>query len=507
MVFGLFDRWKSKNILAILLVLHTSFLPSAYAYDENDGHDHDDDGRIEIFDDEPFVITPGEDAYEGHIDGDCVGSGCDERDDDRDGGYGDYDDDGPDYDDDHHDSSDTGHEGKEDDRDLESVSEDRGSSTSNSVPRIERHVIARQDSDRGDGVIFAKDSSGTVYYPGAFGHKNLYERLDETLFVKSVDGKSFLPLEGIKDCAPVFNCADFGYRPDWWNYPDYIDYEDGAHAGYYWDLAQFTEKQLAIKTSIATARVAYQNDAGKIKVLNEAKYFLEKAERAYTGHAEEQAHVFQQASLEIVKTIADIGIGISPLGWGKDVYEFITGKSIVDGRELSQTERILAAAGVVMPGAAGLAFAGIKIVARHPFAKTGINSAVKSYDKISDLLGSMKVARFKEGKDLSEVAVIGRDMGTVREAADKLQLSGIKVVTFEPSLEASVGLGKLNGGTRVSYDEVPTTSMYEENMSWVDEIVKNEVTVIDIGNPKKLVERSRFYDDEVLNIFGEVNKL
>ncbi|KHD86993.1 MAG: hypothetical protein OM95_16875 [Bdellovibrio sp. ArHS] len=79
MVFGFFDHWKFKNILAIVLALHTSFLPSAYAYDENDGYDHGNDGRIEIFDDEPFVITLGEDAYEGYFDGDCVGSGCDER--------------------------------------------------------------------------------------------------------------------------------------------------------------------------------------------------------------------------------------------------------------------------------------------------------------------------------------------------------------------------------------------------------------------------------------------
>ncbi|KYG61986.1 hypothetical protein AZI85_07195 [Bdellovibrio bacteriovorus] len=506
-MFGLLDRWKSKNILAILLVLHTSFLPSAYAYDENDGHDHDDDGRIEIFDDEPFVITPGEDAYEGHIDGDCVGSGCDERDDDRDGGYGDYDDDGPDYDDHHHDNSDTGHEGKEDNRDLDSASEDRGSSNSNSVPRIERHVIARQDSDRGDGVIFAKDSNGTVYYPGAFGHKNLYERLDETLFVKSVDGKSFLPLEGIKDCAPVFDCADFGYRPDWWNYPDYIDYEDGAHAGYYWDLAQFTEKQLSIKTSIATARVAYQNDAGKIKVLNEAKYFLEKAERAYTGHAEEQAHVFQQASLEIVKTIADIGIGISPLGWGKDVYEFITGKSIVDGRELSQTERVLAAAGVAMPGVAGLAIAGIKIVARNPFTKVTVKSAFSQYEHVSDILGGMKVARFKEGKDISEVAVIGRDMSSVRDAAGRLEVAGVKTVVFEPTKSSSNAFIKGTKSGRVPYDKIPSYEIYKENMEWVDRIQSGQITIIDIGNPKNIKERSRFYDDEVLKIFEEENKL
>lgn len=487
MVFGLFDRWKSKNILAILLVLHTSFLPSAYAYDENDGHDHDDDGRIEIFDDEPFVITPGEDTYEGHIDGDCVGSGCDERDDDRDGGYGDYDDDGPSYENDDHEGSEVGH--NSDGHGRQSLEEKDQSRTYRKYGPLDERPIDRQDADRGDGTIIARDIYGNIYYRGEpseddyFDHTDIYETKDGVLYVKSTDNKKFLPLNGIKDCAIQFDCGDLGYREDWWNYSYQPAYKNAQQ--YYWKLEAFSKVNLEIKSSLKSARAAHQKALDKLRVLDEVEFLQDLAKDQFHFEDPQGAAAYQAAALEILKTVTEIGIGVSPLGWGKDVYELITGKSILDGRALSRTERVLAAAGVVMPGVAGLAFAGIKIVARHPLTKTGINSAVKSYDKISDLLGSMKVARFKEGKNLSEVAVIGRDMGTVREAADRLELSGIKVIKFDPSSQAMTDLDMASAGGRVPYEMVPNTQVYKENMQWVSEILRKEVTVIDIGNPKK----------------------
>lgn len=60
-------------------------------------------------------------------------------------------------------------------------------------------------------------------------------------------------------------------------------------------------------------------------------------------------------------------------------------------------------------------------------------------------------------------------------------------------------------GSRIPYEKVPSMTIYKENMNWVDKILSDNITIIDVGNTKGLVEKSRFYDDEILRIFGEVN--
>lgn len=55
-----------------------------------------------------------------------------------------------------------------------------------------------------------------------------------------------------------------------------------------------------------------------------------------------------------------------------------------------------------------------------------------------------------------------------------------------------------NGNRLISYESIPKTMTHKENMN---------ISVLDVGNPLGIRERSRFYDDEVLEFFSEVNKL
>ncbi|WP_413612891.1 hypothetical protein [Bdellovibrio sp. HCB-110] len=68
-----------KKIISAILVFQLVLSPLAYA-DNNDGRDGNHDGRIDLDFDDDFVISPGRDNGEGSVDGNCAGSGCDDRD-------------------------------------------------------------------------------------------------------------------------------------------------------------------------------------------------------------------------------------------------------------------------------------------------------------------------------------------------------------------------------------------------------------------------------------------
>ena len=145
------------------------------------------------------------------------------------------------------------------------------------------------------------------------------------------------------------------------------------------------------------------------------------------------------------------------------------------------------------------------IIARNPLTRKGISSAVAHAEKLTDILGDLKPVRFKEGKNLSEVAIIGRDMTYVREAGARLNAAGVKTRIFTPSKIANDALqnaSKAYDGKNVPYDIIPETFAYKENMDWVKNVNIDEVPVIDIGNPSGKTIPSRFYDDEILNFFG-----
>jgi hypothetical protein len=58
-----------------------------------------------------------------------------------------------------------------------------------------------------------------------------------------------------------------------------------------------------------------------------------------------------QAYLEVAYQLADVAMGFVPgVGWGKDVYESVTGTNLLTGKSLSDTERAFAVLGVLTVG-------------------------------------------------------------------------------------------------------------------------------------------------------------
>lgn len=439
-------QW-SRLILSILIVFQTAFSPTAYAYE---------DGPTYSFD-EPDYVTVGDSRGSGQDDGNCIGGGCDSP-----TGGNQYDDDYDDGGDQNSDREGSASDGRRDDRDRQG-----------------------HDSHQGNGR-------------GGQKHDYVFNPMHSRVSAK-----------GLWQCSINFTCAEKGYGNQFWKFqgnPDWSNtqwnqFNRGVKfAKFYFKVIKHHQERASQPTQL--------RPEVKQELLKQSQWLIQEAKTLAQQNKKDEGFKLLKASDKLTSFIVDFSISVSPLGWAKDVYEFTTGKSLVTGQTLSQTERVLAGAGVVLPGVVPLAFAGLKIVARNPLTKEGIKGAVRSAREVSELLGELKMVRFKEGKDLAEVAVIGRNMDAVRAAGERLNVAGISTRIFEPSEMAKLDLFKSaeKAGSNVPYDQIPLTAMYRENMSWVDGLIKENVTVIDVGNSKGIIEKSRFYDDEVLKIFGEANQ-
>ncbi len=121
--------------------------------------------------------------------------------------------------------------------------------------------------------------------------------------------------------------------------------------------------------------------------------------------------------------------------------------------------------------------------------------------------------RIREGVDSSKIAVIGRKMpGVVDPTADYLRKNGIKVETFSDD-KAWTNFKKMQedyneakGLPRDMFlpiDEVIKTELYKNNKKWAQKLKEERYTVIDMGNPKEIIEMSAFYSIEKKILFGE----
>lgn len=502
--FRHFLRWA----LSLVLTIQILFPYKAFSYD--DDHESGDDRDL------PGVLCIGR----------CEGEGGYEDGRDRDdggnqggGGHADYDEQSPD---DHNDHGEGG-EWDRDDRDRrdDDHSAQNGDRNDRNNAKYGERGLQHGDRDRGDGVIFVRDQRGNVYYRGEPAwveetdqgdfyhpdHRDLYFDTKNNVFVKSVDQSRLLPLDGLKVCVANDSCVSKGYRADWWNYSQSPDFENGEQAGDWLEVSAFYEKQFEIKKQLnkAYSNPAVRSSSAKYAVLREADFLHGQARQAYIQSRREEAEALQRGAKELAFFLTDVGISVSPLGWAKDAYELITGTRLIDGKKLTDGERLAAGIGVMMPGVAGLAFAGMKIIARNPLTRQGISKAIVEVEKIGELLGDLKPVRFKEGRNTAEVAIIGRDMNYVKEAEGRLQSAGLKTRTFTPSTAAKDDLAAdfaRNGNKLVGYDDVPSTQVYKEDMAWTDKVLQDDISVVDIGNPSHKKEASRFYDDEVRKIFG-----
>lgn len=492
-----------RRLFIIALCFQISFGPVAIAYDD-DNHESDNDG--------PSVL--------------CIGR-CDDESSDENAGNtygeaggsnGDYDDDGTDDSEDFDsrdagggDQSDRGH--GDDREDLARENQERTDG---------RRKLSQGDKDRGDGVIFVRDDKGKVYYRGSPSelvkdeqgdyysgdHTDIYFDAKDQKFVKSTDGQSLLNLNNLLLCAPSFDCEFEGFREDWWNYSMGPELDNGDEANEWYDLEQFSKRHFQIKKGIDKAwdDPSISRSPDKAAVLQTAEFLYDEAKNAFENRLSGEAIALQEGAAHLTSTLVDIGLGISPLGWAKDAYELISGKSLVTGQALTPNERLLSGIGVMMPGVAGFAFAGMKIISRHPLSRKGITTAAAQAENLSNFLGDLKPVRFKEGKNTTEVAIIGRDMTYVKEAGNRLNAAGIKTRIFQSSKKAEKDLENKvarNNGNLISYDKIPDTLTYKENMNWIDKVNYDQIPVLDIGNPSKKANSSRFYDDEILRTFGK----
>lgn len=508
-----FQNVSFKKALRLLVAFQFAFLPASNSVAYGDlTFDFGEDGS---------EIRAGEESGLESDEGNCVGA-C--GDGDRGSSY-DYDDNGD------VDGGFDRHEGGDSGRDDYARDEGKrysGDSGANAYQQVASrresqiwHQYSRKivtfDRNRGDGLVFVRDEKGNIYYRGADrssrGGKNnsdiYFEQLTNEPFVKSNDGKSLLRLQALEYCAYEGNCSEKGFKEDWWSYSREPYFEGMTH----WeDAVEFGKDRLKLSKAIDRAKAdpAIISKPGEMKVLAEVEKLSNDALEELKKNNVREAFEFQIAAESLASSVVDIGLSFTPgVSWVKAAYELVSGTRLIDGRPLSSAERIMAGIEVSMPGVGSLAFAGMKILSRNPVFRMGSSNAAEGVGKISNLLESLKPVRFREGKNLSEIAIIGRSMPEVRDAAARLKAGGIKVRIFDVSQAAKDDLTDAlveNGGKFLSYERIPETLAYKENMNWIKAIERDGISVLDVGNPRGIKEKSRFYDDEVLGVFKEVNK-
>ncbi len=150
-------------------------------------------------------------------------------------------------------------------------------------------------------------------------------------------------------------------------------------------------------------------------------------------------------ALTMAKTVADIGLGLIPgVGWGKDVYEAVSGKSLIDGSELSTFDRTFAVVGVLTAGVGskiGAAVSGFGLLGTviSKTAKTAgeLDEAVEVLGSASDLMRAADRIGLKEAADI-------QDFGRLADIVGK-----------SPSKAADDVLAVRNSGARFFPNQLP----------------------------------------------------
>ncbi|MEK2688176.1 hypothetical protein [Bdellovibrio sp. GT3] len=426
---------------------------------------------FDFSDDPPDVVTPGED-YDGYDDGNCVGSGCDDSGDD---GRGDYDDDGP-------------------------PDHDRGDQHENG------------DFDRSDWE--SRDHG----FHGADKPSSQHFGFDTDNFVKTPEGK-LLTVKGLLECAGTYTCAEKGYGQEFWKFqgaPNWT-YEEGSTYG---QGTTFAKLQNQLNKKMAEAHESINGSAKpeSQRLLAEAKTLQSLShETAHRGELKE-AFKLTAASKELVKAALDIAVGFSPIGWPRDIYEALTGKSLLESRPLSNSERTWAVIGALTPAIGSFAIAGARLLQRAEklghlpgtLNKTLHSVKVRTAEEINRELGYAQDA-FKPGTKVyefttSDVIPAGtfsrafnetekNSMGkwitetreikglTAKEIQDKLALPFIPTHTLE--------LNKLPAGTVLYKGRVAPSFNSSSSRFSSQYLIKGNITPEYFGRPSKIDGRVR----------------
>lgn len=101
------------------------------------------------------------------------------------------------------------------------------------------------------------------------------------------------------------------------------------------------------------------------------------------------------AMLDIAKGLLDVGLSFTPgVSVGKDAYEALTGKSLIDGADLDFTSRSFAVLGVTTAGGSNIlkgAFKGLTKIAELAHAKSLLGHGFESVYKIVDFAGRLGI--------------------------------------------------------------------------------------------------------------------
>jgi len=136
-----------------------------------------------------------------------------------------------------------------------------------------------------------------------------------------------------------------------------------------------------------------------------------------------------------------------------------------------------------------------------------VHKAVDVKDLWKIKAGDIKAQRIKPGTN-GKIAVIGRSMqGGVLDYANELRNQGCEVEVFDGNTIPDDAIDQFDALKRekgwLSDKEIVGTKMYKSNEAWVNKLLKENYTIIDIGNPIRLEKNSIFYEMEKNAIFGE----
>lgn len=431
---------KILNFIKLILIFQISFGSSALAY----GYDLDFD-----FSDEPDYITPGDHPDDGYDDGDCFGGGC-----------GDYGDD-YDYESEEYDDFDRGDESADDHFDRDYNDYDR---SSESGPNSENEQVSIDSVSSGN----IKDASTVVTQGTGTANGN-----STSGSVNAGNSPKIKPEQNEKPEAPE----------------------------------EFSKKLEILERKIKQAAIISKPQSKNMELVTLADGFRMESKTEYEANGVTPlAKSYLEGSALLISKIIDItelAVDFSPLAWFKDVYQVVTYKHFLTGKHLTEQELLLSKISVALPAVGSFAVAGLKIVTKNPFKKKiGLELA----DKLKFQNVGVKVERIRPGKSADEVALIGRDMMSVNAAKERLQVAGIKVHTLKLSSNSEFDLlikGSGYSNSIVPYDKVPDTIAYKENMLWINQLLKKDISILDLGNPLKKKSPSRFYDDEIKAVFGK----
>jgi hypothetical protein len=286
-------------------------------------------------------------------------------------------------------------------------------------------------------------------------------------------------------------------------------------------------------------------DSGRLKSHERSKDFLDFADELVDVGDRLYSEGYKAEGDKAVSTgmrAADLATDFTPgISLAKDIISLMTGVNPVTGEVLSDTERALIAATMVMPTAfsagakvaARAAKAASKIAKSGPLLKGGskngpiretlskpfddLSKALTSpkhkklLDDLGNLPGGRHIRRVRPGTN-DKIAIIGRPMGGddgIDAIAKDLRQKGYDVETFsgkaisEEATNEWLNLSdqaKKNGGL-LTTQQAKETLMFKENIGWAERIKREGHTVLDATDNNRGF--STFYAYEKELFFGD----